>query len=339
MDVTRPRDRWIAALAIGVATAYLHAMLRDPGVTADLTPIWWSARALMSGVNPYEAVGPRGSLFVYPYAQLYPLPAILLLTPLTALSSGAATTVFAGVGGAALAYAVARTGYSRLPVFLSAGFIWAVSLAQWSPLLTAAALVPALGFLMVVKPTIGLALFAYRPTRAAFVGGAALVLLSFAIWPGWPLWWIPILREHSPRMIAPIVVPGGQLLLLALLKWRRPEARLLLALSIIPQTPLPYESVVLFLVAATVAESSLLAVGSWIFAEMLIRFVEPGMATLEKRALAMQLMVLTVYLPALVMLLRRPNEGDTATLARAALALVRGWRLRRVRDATPVAPL
>jgi hypothetical protein len=340
MTVTRPRDRWIAAIAIGAATAYLHMMLRDPGVTADLAPIWWSARALLAGENPYTAVGPHGTLFVYPYAQLYPLPGILLLAPFTVLSLDVATSLFAGLGAGALAYVVARDGFARLPVFLSAGFIWSVSLAQWSPLLTAAALLPVLGFVLVAKPTIGLALYLYRPTRLAAVGGAMLVLASFAIWPTWPVWWLPILREHSPRMVAPIAVPGGQLLLLALFKWRRPEARLLLALAVIPQTPLPYESVVLFLVTSTLVEAGVLTIGTWIFAELLLRLVEPGMATLEKRALAMQLMVLTVYLPSLAMVLRRRNEGDTAELARALGRRLRVWRAPSPSpDTVPIAPL
>jgi hypothetical protein len=313
----RPRDRVIAALAIGAATAYLHVATRGARVDSDLAPIWWSARALLDGMNPYVVVGPGGSLFHWPYVQLYPLPAILLLAPFTLLETGTASMLFTGISGACLAYAVARDGYTRFPIFLSAGFIWAVNLAQWSPLLTAAALLPALGFLLVVKPTIGLALFLYRPTMIAAAGAIVLLVVSLAVWPGWPLAWYPLLVSHAPNMIAPVAVLGGPLLLLAALRWRRPEARLLLALALIPQTPLPYETVVLFLVTTTLAEASVLAVLTWVFSELLVAAVRPDMPTLEKRAVAMRLMVLTIYLPALVMLLRKPNEGDTPELIRA----------------------
>lgn len=322
----RRRDRWITALVLGAATAFLHVTTRGARVDSDLAPIWWSARSLLEGMNPYVAVGPDGSLFHWPYAQLYPLPAILLLAPFTLLSTATASALFTGISGACLAYAVARDGYARLPIFVSAGFIWAVNLAQWSPLLAAATLIPPLGFLLVVKPTIGLALFLYRPTLIAAVGAIVLLLASLAVWPGWPAAWYPLLVSHAPNMIAPISVLGGPLLLLAMLRWRRPEARLLLALALIPQTPLPYETVVLFLVTTTLAEASILAALTWVFSELLVAAVRPDMPTLEKRAVAMRLMVLTVYLPTLVMLLRKPNEGDTPELIRAV-----GERLSRLR--------
>src|SRR4029078_6587043 len=41
---------------------------------------------------------------------------------------------------------------------------------------------------------------------------------------------------------------GGPLILLALIRWRRPEARLIAALACVPQTTLLYEAVPLFLV-------------------------------------------------------------------------------------------
>jgi hypothetical protein len=327
----RPRDRVIAALALGAAAVYLHVATHLAHVDSDLAPIWWSARALLEGMNPYVVVGPGGSLYHWPYVQLYPLPAILLLTPFTPLETGPASMLFIGISGACLAYAVARDGYARFPIFLSAGFIWAVNRAQWSPLLTAATLIPALGFLLVVKPTIGLALFLYRPTLIAAVGAIVLLLASLAVWPGWPAAWYPLLVPHAPNMIAPISVLGGPLLLLALLRWRRAEARLLLALALIPQTPLPYETVVLFLVTTTLAEASILAALTWVFSELLVAAVRPDMPTPEKRALAMRLMVLTVYLPTLVMLLRKPNEGDTPELIRAVRE--RLSRLRRLGSA------
>lgn len=309
------------ALLIGAATAFLHWSMRGTAVIPDLAPIWWSARALLQGGDPYASVGPNGTLYLYPYPQLYPLPAILLIAPLVAFPIDVATSLFAGLGAGVLAYAVARDGYRRLPIFLSAGFFWSVNLAQWSPLLVGAALIPVLGFVFVVKPTIGLALFLYKPTRVAVIGGAVLVLLSFLLRPTWPASWLPILAGHAVNMVAPVEVLGGPLLLLGLLKWKRPEARLLVALSLIPQTPLPYEGLLLFLVATSLVEAGLLAVLAWVGAELLLMQVHDAMPTREKRELAMRMMVFTGYLPALLMLLRRPNEGDTPVL----LGQLREW--------------
>ena len=62
-------------------------------------------------------------------------------------------------------------------------------------------------------------------------------------------------------MTAPVtyVTAGGPLILLALLRWRRPEARLLVALGCIPHTTMLYEALPLFLVARRWQEGVLLA--------------------------------------------------------------------------------
>ena len=52
-------------------------------------------------------------------------------------------------------------------------------------------------------------------------------------------------------MVAPITRPGGVLVLLALLKWKRADARLLLALACVPHTTVPYETIPLFLIPQT----------------------------------------------------------------------------------------
>ena len=57
----------------------------------------------------------------------------------------------------------------------------------------------------------------------------------------------------------PLLYWGGPLMLLALLRWRRPEARLLAALSCVPHTPELYESLYLFLVPASMWQGALLA--------------------------------------------------------------------------------
>jgi hypothetical protein len=129
-----------------------------------------------------------------------------------------------------------RSPFSRLHIWRSG--------RRWSPALT-----PSLGFLLACKPTIGAALFAGYPTRRAFITASVFALTSVVIYPSWPWYWFEGLR-HTAHMTAPVthLTAGGPLLLLALLKWRRPEARILAALSCVPHTTLLYETVPLFLI-------------------------------------------------------------------------------------------
>ena len=58
----------------------------------------------------------------------------------------------------------------------------AMEARQAKTVLVAGALMPWLGGLAVVKPSIGLATFAAYPTRRALIGGAFLVLLSILVY-------------------------------------------------------------------------------------------------------------------------------------------------------------
>jgi len=65
------------------------------------------------------------------------------------------------------------------------------------------------------------------------VGSLVLVGASLAVYPAWLGEWSAAL--HAGRTYhAPFSRPGGWVLLLAALRWRRPEARLLLAIHCIP---------------------------------------------------------------------------------------------------------
>jgi hypothetical protein len=124
-----------------------------------------------------------------------------------------------------------------------------------------AALIPWLGGLAVVKPSIGLATLAAYPSRRAIVGGAILVLLSLLVQPGWPAAWRHGL-ETTPHMIVPALKPGGIILLAALGRWRRADARLLAVLACVPQTPSPYDLFPMALIPATLRQSLIMGV-SW----------------------------------------------------------------------------
>lgn len=102
---------------------------------------------------------------------------------------------------------------------------------------------------------------------------------------------------------------GGPFVLLALLKWRRPEARLLAALACIPQTPNLYEAIPLFLLVTTLAEGiGLSALCAVVYFGVQRRPGEYG--DLPTYLLAVQQwMVYALYLPCTLLVLRRANEG------------------------------
>jgi hypothetical protein len=139
--------------------------------------------------------------------------------------------------------------------------VYGIARGQWAPVLVAAALIPWLGGLAVVKPSIGLATFAAYPSRRAVVGGAILVLLSLLVHPSWPAAWLHGLGT-TPHMIVPALQPGGIILLAALGRWRRADARLLAVLACVPQTPSPYDLFPMALIPATLRQSLIMGL-SW----------------------------------------------------------------------------
>ncbi|HEU4564001.1 MAG TPA: hypothetical protein VFS05_05115, partial [Gemmatimonadaceae bacterium] len=217
------RARSAMALAIGALAAGLSlALAAKQGYRSDFDQLWGAARALLAGADPYAVVGP-GRAVDWPFPLYYPLPAVLLAAPLALLPLSIARALFVGGSSALLAYLVTRDGYGRLPIFLSGPFFMAVTAAQWSPLLTAAYLLPALAWVTVAKPNIGAALAVASPTSrfavAGALGGAALVGASFLVHPAWVTEWLRAFRG-APHFVPPVLHLAGPLLLLALLRWR-----------------------------------------------------------------------------------------------------------------------
>jgi hypothetical protein len=291
---------------ISVAAGLYVVWLRKPHPESlsDLRQILVGAQAWLRGVNPYEAVRAWGQ---WPFPLLYPFTAVLLVTPLAVLPPWSADAIFVSVSCAVLGWALTSRGISspKLLVFASAPFIHATVLDQWSPLLTGGALIPWLGFLLVCKPNIGLALFAAFPSARSAATAAGMIGLSILLWPTW-LWdWRSALRD-APNSLVLLTLPGGVLLLLALLRWRRPEARLLLALACIPQTTLPYEALPLFLVVESWTEAAILWAGTGM---ALLAHAQGGPydSQLAWVRAAGIWHLYCAYLPCLLAVLRRPN--------------------------------
>jgi hypothetical protein len=319
--MTLRKQRIVLAGALGLtAGVYLTwhrwRLAEQP---SDLMQVWVAARAWLQGQNPYSAVRNWG---LWPFPLLYPFPAVVALAPLALLPVWLADAIFVFLGTALLAWGVTRHGLvsPQLLVFASPPFLYAMVFVQWSPLLTGAALVPWAGFLLACKPTIGLALFAAFPRRATLAGGAALVLCTVLIWPGWIHEWRAALAG-APNAIAPVTLPGGALTLLALIKWRRPEARLLAVLASVPHTTLLYEAVPLFLIPQTWPEAWVLWGGTFL-ALIGHQRTGPYASQLAWVHAAGLWLLVCGYLPCLVMILRRPNVAPATASSSATTEMV-----------------
>jgi hypothetical protein len=247
--------------AVVAAVPLLERNMWTPLGQRDFDQVWEAARALRQGLDPYAVVG-RDPSFPFRWPLYYPLTAVLVAFPFSFLPFQVARLVFAMGGGALLGYALGRYRPWAWPILVSASFLYAVAESQWSPYLTAALLLPAWGWISAAKPNLGLAILAGGRTRRAalllLLGGLALTLTSLAIMPRWPLEWLATVETaHHFRPL--ILRTGGVIVLLALLRWRDPDARLLLVLALVPQNGLYYDVLPALLVARTRLQTTVLA--------------------------------------------------------------------------------
>jgi hypothetical protein len=344
--------RWqralVAILFAGLVAAYGRPAPSAPGAQpryTDFAQVWIGARELIAGRDPYVAVGP-GRPLEWHTALVYPAPALVAVAPLSALPLVFAERLFVALSVGLLAYALTARGLWAVLWCVSPPVLMASRVVQWAPLLTAAALLPPLAGLAVVKPTIGLVPVAYRPTWWPVVGALALGAISFALLPDWPARWMAALQERTTQtaaqpavatMYAPLVTQaGGVLALLALARWRRPEARALVVLACVPQTLLPYELAPLGLVALSMGEMVLLtglACAARLALDIAIAQAgaEADWATVFGASGAIS--VWGVLLPAAVLILRRPNVGHVPSWVEASLAR---WRVPAWLRGSPV---
>jgi len=200
-----------------------------------------------------------------------------------------------------LAYVVTRHSYHLLPLFLSASFAHAAVMGQWSLILTAALLIPWLAFLGAAKPTVGVAMLGASLSWRAAAAMVAIAVFSLALMPTWPKEWLAQLPS-SPYHFSPLRTPIGFLTLAALARWRRPEARLLAVLGVVPQSPFVYEVLPLFLIPRTRFQSYALVIGSDL--ALGVYLYTRGMETAAFYRYNGLAIVIALYLPALWMILR-----------------------------------
>jgi len=292
-------------LAIALAFVLLCRLLLYvwmPERISDFDLLYDAAARLVHGENPYPTETQR-----FPY----PLPAVLLAVPFTRIPLELARPIFDVLIGWAFVYGLwkYRGPYALLAV-VSGAYLFAMTRGQTTPLMVAASLIPALGFLLAVRPNTGAALWIARPSLAALLGAGLFLGLSLAVRPSWPWdWWLALPLDNTGLM-PPVLRPFGVVLLLAALRWRTPEGRLILAIAFIPQTALPYELVALALIPANRLEMAVYVVGSWI-AVAVAEQLHLGQGTAEWNATGWPVTLGVVYLPMLYLVIRRQGSSKS----------------------------
>jgi hypothetical protein len=295
---------------VGVLTfAFVWVGRAPPGPWGlDFDYLWTAGRAVCHGGDPYVSINNAIHQGTLRWPFYYPGAAAVLMVPFGALPHQLAVSLFTALGAALLVWSV--RGWRRW-IILSAPALEALLLGQWSPWLTAAAGLPWLGFVWAAKPSVGLALFAGWPSRRALYGGLLVTVLSLILLPHWPVEWLNTVR-NAAHYKAPVQRAGGFLLLLAWLQWRRPEARLLGTLALVPHTTSVYELLPVLLVPKTGRSFAVLLALSYVATAIVyVRFPFGGSVsgTLEAR---WPYFLVFVWLPALFMVLRgSPSNGAT----------------------------
>ena len=284
-------------VAVLACRLFVSAWLPVP--TGDFELLYAAAVRLLGAETAY----PVGSQWIP-----YPLPAVLLVVPFTAMPLELARPVFDILVGWAFVYALWKyRGLYALLALLSGSYLFALLHGQTTPLMVAAILVPATGFLLAVRPNTSLALWVARPSWKTLLGMAGFLALTLVAWPSWPSeWWMAMPLDYSP-WLPPIFRPFGALLLVAALRWNRPEGRLLLATAFLPQTALPYELVLLALIPASIREMLVYLAGSWIA----VADAAGGLHLLggaEWTMTGWPVTLCAVYFPMLYLVLRRPGS-------------------------------
>jgi len=301
------RQRYLISCLIGLVAGllggwYQLAFERSAG---DITMPLCMGEALLRREDPYVVCRGVHSDGVTPNT-LNPITTAIITLPLLPLPRPMAAGIFLGLSAAILSYALTRHGESwRLLTFLAFPFWAAVQTVQWSPILLAVYFCPALLPITLAKPHLGAAMALSIPWRgwpvalAATLGGLSLALL-----PTWPLAMVGSIGAPGDYRPPVLGIPGV-LLLLAALRYRVREARLLLLLACLPQRAF-YDQLLVFATARNRNELQVLILGSWLCYIAWFFAPIPGVPW----------HIWLIYLPALIIVLlreRMPGANWIAT--------------------------
>jgi hypothetical protein len=326
-------QRILAAVVVAAVAAgyWFYAAWANPGGASDFDQLWAGARALTAGENPYDVVrvGAPGPVAPFKFDLYYPLPTLLAVMPFAWLPIVEARAAFCALSFGMLSFLMTRRAWYPLVGLASGAGFMTLSLAQWSGLTAAAVLAPALGLVAAAKPNTHLAVVAsYRTVRDVALGlgsGLVLFLVSFAVQPGWVADWREALR-NAPTLRPLAFELWGWLLLIALIKWKRPAARWLLATFFLPGTPIVYAALPLFAFRWSFRTTLVLALLSHVAMWPALLAPSAGSDFVSYVAVSGPALVLLVYVPAAIFLVREPNEESESAIhepAPVAAPLVR----------------
>ena len=152
-------------------------------------------------------------------------------------------------------------------------------------------------------------------------GAAALVILSLILQPQWPRRWLEAIAQ-APQPLSVLSIIGGPILLLALLRWRRWEARMLLMFALVPQTSGAVGALPLLLVPRSFRAVTVLAILSYVP----IFYAPQTGQTIEQWAYRETFAtMIAVYLPVLWIVLRMPNHGPLPARLEALAGRLPAW--------------
>jgi hypothetical protein len=311
------RARLLVALACGLlaglATAWSFRSAPQWGAH-DFSYSWYGAVTLLDGRSPYEAMSrPVPGVLPFDPGFRYPLPAAVIVAPLAGLDARTAGVLFMGLSVMWLAYGLSRDGWWRLMALASGPALAAVKSAQWSPFVVAAALTSGAGWLMVAKPNLAIPLFLWRPKLSTAVGAVAACALCLVIQPGWPREWAQAMARGGGGYRAPMFTLVGAVLVLAAIRWRTAEGRLLFAIAVLPVNPWGYDALPLALVARTARQMAIWSAASLASWLVFYSFASGLMTNANLAALSRVVAVFTVvgaYLPALGLVLWQARQSD-----------------------------
>jgi hypothetical protein len=310
---TRLQRLIVAAIVAGIAVTIIVLKYHlNSGYRSDFGEVWFGARQMLDGIDPYPLVGP-GKVYSWQWGLLYPGTALVVAIPFAILPQAPAAVLFVGVCTFLLAYGITRDSWHLMPIFCTEAFVASAALAQWSLLLTAALFIPALAAIASVKPQSGVAVVASTSSKGLLfsaIGTCALLIISLLFLPKWPAEWLQGIRS-TPHMSPPIMRFGGFIVLLSLLKWRRKEAWILLATACVPQAWGWYTILPVLTIAGTFREAgalALLSTGGSLIGPFIVRSWITSSASFY--SVVGGVLIVSTYIPATLMLLRRPNQGE-----------------------------
>jgi hypothetical protein len=295
------RNRISVSAGIGAATGVFCwlVMRRAHQDAADFRWALHLANQLIAHKNPYDT----------PLEQ-YPLTAGVLAFPFLRMPPEIAAGLFYGLSSALLAFGLTRHGYLRLLAFLAYPYWAGLLTVQWSCIIAASAFFPFLLPVTLAKPQIGLPVFLTHATRRGVLLCGALLLLSLALMPKWPLAWFGQ-TGHYQHFI-PLLVFPGPLLLLALLRYRDRSAILLFLAACTPQRWF-FDSLILWIIPRSRREIVWTVFFSWGAGVWRWYHVPHSFTEVGRWA------VIFIYLPMLAVVLLRERNMASASQADASL--------------------